>query len=297
VIPRRRALTAALALAATAACDRDPSPATKPQSIGRWREIGFPADALYPEREHAAVLVEEHAPIVVALHGRGEASRGVEAGARGWRDDYALDHAQARVRQPPLTKADFHGFVQDARLDALNTSLNAAPFRGLNVACPHAPALSDRSVAGAGVYGRFLVDRLIPRVREIANAPAKREATSIDGVSMGGRLALQIGWTHPNVFGAVGALQAAIGVKEADALADLAGRAHATRPQRLRLVSSDADPFLPAIVALSEALARRNLVHELIVTPGPHDYVWNKGPGSYELLLWHERVLRGLPAP
>ena len=26
-------------------------------------------------------------------------------------------------------------------------------------------------------------------------------------------------------------------------------------------------------------------------------YVWNEGPGAYEMLLWHERVLRGLPAP
>jgi hypothetical protein len=48
---------------------------------------------------------------------------------------------------------------------------------------------------------------------------------------------------------------------------------------------------------LSQALHEEHIPHELLVTPGPHDYVYNRGPGSYEMLLWHERVLRGLPPP
>ena len=62
-------------------------------------------------------------------------------------------------------------------------------------------------------------------------------------------------------------------------------------------MSSERDPFLDAVKALGKALQRREVAHLVVITPGPHDYVWNQGPGSYEMLLWHERVLRGLPAP
>jgi iron(III)-salmochelin esterase len=29
------------------------------------------------------------------------------------------------------------------------------------------------------------------------------------------------------------------------------------------------------------------------VIPGGHDYTFNRGPGGIEMLLWHDRVLRG----
>lgn len=299
---RRRALLAALAsCAACDGCERSgvpsgPAAGPPPGAFqGSWRELRFPASDLYPEEEMAAVLVATQAPVLIALHGRGEAGRGLAAGARGWRDDYELDRAQARCKAPPLTAEDFHGFVEPERLKQLNASLAAQPYRGLNVACPYAPALSDRSVEGAAPFGRFVTELLLPRVRREISAISTREATGIDGVSMGGRLALWIGLSHPTVFGAVGALQPAISPGEAEAIAEMAKKAE-PRP-RLRLVSSEGDPFLEAVRALSEALGDRDVSHELVVTPGPHDYVWNKGPGSYEMLLWHERVLRDAPAP
>lgn len=299
---RRRALLAALAAcAACDGCERTslpgaPSAAAPAGSFrGSWRELALPPTAVYGEEEMAVVLVATLAPVLIALHGRGEAGRGLAAGARGWRDDYELDRAQARCKSPPLTKKDFHGFVDAERLSQLNASLAAQPYRGLNVACPYSPALSDRSVAGAAPFGRFLTEVLLPRVRREVSATSTRDATGIDGVSMGGRLALLVGLSNPKVFGAVGALQPAISSAEAGMLADMAASAE-PRP-RLRLVSSEGDPFLDAVRVLSEALAARDVAHSLVVTPGPHDYVWNKGPGSYEMLLWHERVLRGTPAP
>jgi hypothetical protein len=30
---------------------------------------------------------------------------------------------------------------------------------------------------------------------------------------------------------------------------------------------------------------------------GPHDYVFNRGPGGIEMLLFHDRALRGEAAP
>ena len=114
---------------------------------------------------------------------------------------------------------------------------------------------------------------------------------------MGGRIALFVGLTFPEVFGAVGALQPAIKVDEAEQIASLAKRAMSRARLRLRLVSSEEDPFLPAVRAASAAMRAEAVEHELVVIPGTHGYEFNRGPGGVEMLLWHERVQRGLPPP
>src|SRR5690606_15555392 len=102
---------------------------------------------------------------------------------------------------------------------------------------------------------------------------------------------------RPDRFASVGALQPAISVGETDDVAAQLAEARARSAFALRLVSSDDDPFLEATRALADRLAARSVPCALVVTPGPHDYAWNRGPGAAELLLHHERVLRGLPPP
>lgn len=247
------------------------------------------------------MLVPEGAaalPVVVALHGRGESGRGLDAGARGFRDDYGLERVDARLRRPPITRDDLLGFTNDARLGQINASLAASPYQGVVLATPYAPDLADRTFAGAEPFGRFVVEALLPKAREVAGAPSNPERTGIDGVSMGGRLALWIGLRFPEAFGAIGAMQPAVREGEADAIAKLARDARAKNPKlRLRLLTSDGDYFLPAVKALSAAMNAIGVAHDLVIVPGPHDYAFNRGPGCAEMLLFHERALRGLPSP
>ncbi len=232
-------------------------------------------------------------PLLVALHGAGEQARGLVAGSLGWRDDYALERGDRRLHAPPLTREDFESFVQPGRLAELNTSLVNVPFEGLAVACPYTPRI--QTLEGAKRWATWLERTLLPRARKDAGlAPNAR--IGIDGVSMGGRLALLLGLGRPDLFDAVGALQPALAVDEAGFFCDLAAAAQRERPRPLRLVTSEADAFRDAIHVLSEGLTRRGIEHRLLVTPGPHDYAWNRGPGSIEMLLWHDRVLRGRPA-
>jgi enterochelin esterase-like enzyme len=122
---------------------------------------------------------------------------------------------------------------------------------------------------------------------ELPGAARARAATGIDGVSLGGMLALEIGLRHPETFATVGAIQPAIRGRE-EAIAALAtGEAS----QTIRLLSSDDDPFLAPTRDLSERLLARRVAHDLAVVPGPHDYSFNRGPGGLEMLLFHERSL------
>jgi len=274
--------------------------APPPVGGGAWRDLAFEPTPEDPDPQRALLLAPEGAaelPVLVALHGRGEAVRGVEVGARGWRDDYHLDAILRRLGAPPLQAADLRDMVQPERLASLNRSLERHPFRGLALATPFTPDLRDRTVEGARPFARFIVERLLARVRAETQNPLRREATGIDGVSLGGRLALLVGLSHPEVFGAVGALQPAIRREEVDLFAGLAQQAIARHPLSLRLVSSELDPFLPAVRALGDRLRQGGIAHELLVTPGPHDYAWNRGVGGTEMVLWHERVQRGLPPP
>jgi enterochelin esterase-like enzyme len=270
---------------------------------GAFTEVAFDFPSSPVGEEKAIALMPragdgaERYPVLIALHGRGESVRGIDVGARGWIDDYDLGRAMERLRSPPLLREDFRGFVDDARLARINASLAARPFRGLVVVCPWVPDIlsaRDRPNLDAALpFGGFVVDELLPRVLAETPTLSDRSATGIDGVSLGGRASLVVGFAHADRFGAIGTLQAAIQDSEAGALAARARVAVANGALRIRLVTSDRDPFAGAIAQLHSAFDAGRIDHEYLVIPGPHDYAFNRGPGGIEMLLWHDRVLRG----
>jgi enterochelin esterase-like enzyme len=294
----RAALTIGIATIALGVCD---SPEARPgprESRAPTETRTFEwSDTAVGEQRAVVVLPRERAadvrwPLLVALHGQGEARRGVRRGALGWVRDYSLQKADAALRRGRLTRQDFQGFVEPDRLRALNESLQARPYRGLVVACPYTNDLfADRGVIDP--FDRFVVETLVPRLRRDLPVSPERAATGIDGVSLGGVQAMLVGYRHPETFGAVGGMQPAIRRYTAD-LMERVRRGGSARPaQRLRLVTSQGDHFRDVVTAFSRDLDQAGLAHDLLVTPGPHDYVWNRGPGSVEMLLWFDRALRG----
>jgi dienelactone hydrolase len=232
--------------------------------------------------------------VLVAFHGRGEALRSPERGARGWLQDYAIDRAIDRLGRPPLVESDFLGFVTPERLAAHNQRLATQPYGGLIVVCPYlADVLRGPSAFDQGpALADFVVDRVLPRV--VAETPAAVGAgtVGVDGVSLGGRAALLVGLLRPEAFGSLGALQPAIDRSEAPRFTALATAAHRKNPSlALRLLTSDDDYFRAETEALAAAWQRTGVPSRLDVVVGPHDYAFNRGPGSYEMLLYHDGVL------
>jgi hypothetical protein len=236
----------------------------------------------------------ERFPLLVALSGLGETRKGPEAGAWGWVKDYWLDRAMTRLRSPPLTRADFQNVVTAARLSAINASLAARPFRGLVVACPFTPdLLAKRSLDNAGPFASFVARHLVPRVRAEAPVIGAAEATGIDGVSLGGRLSLLVALEGQGAFAAAGVMQGAFEPDEVDELARRTSAAIQRRSFRLRLLTSSGDFYRGVTQRLHDAFSRLGIRHEHAVVAGPHDYIFNRGPGAIEMLLWHDRALRG----
>lgn len=234
----------------------------------------------------------EKLPVLFALHGRGEATKGPDAGVLGWPRDYLLLRAIERLCAPPLVDADYEGFSDPKRLADTNASLVTQPFQGMIVVCPYVPDLDLHKPAPLRDYGRYLLEAVLPRVRAEAPALVGPASLGIDGVSLGGAVALRVGLGNPGQFGAVGTLQAAIGADQIPELTDLARAARARNPKlALRLLTSSEDYFEKALVKCSAAWRTAGVEHDFAEVPGPHDYPFNRGPGAIEMLLWHDRAL------
>ena len=228
-------------------------------------------------------------PLLIALHGLGETTS-AKKGAYGWLDSYQLDQVLQRLRTPPLDGDAFQGLVTEARLAEINAELAKRPFGGLVIACPYLP----KGIGGEvtyDTYGKWLGERLIPKLRNETPVLPTTAATGIDGVSLGGITSLRIGIARADLFGAVGALQPAVNDDEtADGLAATIAEKLNGRP--LRIVTSTEDAYRVTLESLDKKLWDRKVTHQFFVSEGPHDYVWNQGPGGIEMVLWHDRVLR-----
>ncbi|AKU95907.1 putative esterase [Labilithrix luteola] len=234
----------------------------------------------------------ERLPLLIALHGRGEALKGPELGAMGWPKDYALLRAIARLCAPPITPPDLENFVDEKRLAETNRDLAARPWKGLVVLCPYLPDVDLRKPAKIREYGDYLLKSVLPRASRELPIVASPAAIGIDGVSLGGAVALRVGLGAPEAFGAVGTLQAAIGEDQVAELTELAKTARAKNPAlALRLLTSKEDYFHNAITKTSAAWRAAGIEHDFADVPGPHDYPFNRGPGAIEMLLWHDRKL------
>ena len=247
----------------------------------------------YPRREDRQPHPPgERYPIVIALHGQGEALAGPNRGHLGWVLDYRLPTTFSALLRGRLSRSDYLGHVGDEHLEWTNAALRQQEFRGVAVVTPYMPNIggplgSER----IREYGDWLAGPLLDAVRERFPGLAQtRDGTGIDGVSLGGRVALEVGFAHPDVFGVVAGMQPAVRNQE-EALSELALEAARERPQRVRLLSSHGDHFLWSTCRLSTELRERRVPHTLTIVPGPHDYEFNRGPGGIEMLLTMDRAL------
>ena len=236
-------------------------------------------------------------PVLVTMHGLGESRKGPKRGARGWVDDYWLTKALERLTKPPLTTADFRDRVDPKRLERINATLVAQPYHGLIVVCPYTPMellQGEHGFTDASVLASFVVDKLLPKVYAETPAIGTAATTGVDGVSLGGRGAVLTGLTRAESFGVVGGLQPAFDSSEVAGLVTQALSARQRHPGLvIRLLSSSQDYYLKPTKAISAAFTKAGVNNYLNVVAGDHSYEFNRGPGVYEMLLLHDRALRG----
>lgn len=248
--------------------------------------------------ERVAVLVPDPMPdhvsyrTFIALHGRGESLKPPPSGALGWPRDYSLTQLYERISNPPLTADDFQNLVEDGHLAEVNRALAAQAFGGLVVICPYLPDHDAFDQNKVDDLQKYLIDVVLVRARNELPVTPSKIATGIDGVSLGGITALQVGLARPDIFGAVGALQPAIRAEKIGTLTTLATKAKkaGTLP-KLRITTSHDDVYRAVIGEMDSDFTAAGITHDFQDLPGPHDYIFNRGPGGIEMLFWQDRAL------
>jgi predicted esterase len=228
-------------------------------------------------------------PLVIAFGGAGECVKPPRKGALAWIDDYALDHAVHALEDNRLEADDFRGLVTEHRLKAFNRSLKQSPYRGVIVVCPYSPPLTVRNGLESPAYESFVMKELIPELQRRYRVAQGR--IGVDGVSMGGARSMYYGFKYPKVFSSIGSLQGAFGPFREVYRGLVKRNARILRKKRIQLVTSDGDPMARDVKAMHELLSASKVPHRFFVLSGPHDYIFNRGPGSLALLVFHNRSL------
>ncbi len=305
---RRETLAAALACAlgeltrARSALSDGPVPSVASTERGarfEIRELSLSA-AETPFGGRVPVLVPKllaegaRLPLVIALHGLGEASDPALA-ARAWLELYGLRDAAERLAAPPIVPRGKRGDLTVEHAAALDRELAARPFAGVLVACPFTPNPSSARERGAHLarYAAWLQGTVVARAREQLPALAHASATHLAGCSMGGAVAIEVLERSRNAFGSMALVQSAHGGHRN---ASIAARALTAGPGGAAVatlvLTSRGDPFRDRNVALGKELSRAGVPHELMVLPGPHDQPWLREAGAPAMLHWLDRRRR-----
>lgn len=261
----------------------------------------LPGDGALADR--AVVLVPRHlargerVPLLIALHGLAETAS-PEMGAYAWVRRYGVGEGYAHLRRPATISVEGLGkMATEARVAELHATLAESPFRGMVIACPYTPNLWRSSLGVEGLldaYAKWLFEVLVPRLRAETPVLGGDAHLGVDGVSLGGYASLGVGARKWAQLGAVGCVQAAVSSGEAERWAERFERARKTSgARRLQVLTSTGDAFREGNEALDRALTKRAVPHDFRLAVGPHDQPFLRGPGSLEMLLWHDRALRG----
>lgn len=228
-------------------------------------------------------------PTVLAMAGLGESVRGNKAGAWGWVEKYGVVPAMAALHRGQLTKDDFQGLVKDDALARYNAVLAKEPYRGVILVCPYPPNL-NRGIRQLDKYERFWFDELMPHVD--ANLRTTGQ-WGLGGISLGGLTAKHVGFKYPEKFAAISSQQASVKRSRPRLVRMAKEKLEALKATRVNIATSHRDGYRDALRQFHEDLDGVGLPHRFVILRGAHNKAFVKGPGSLEILLFHDRALRG----
>ncbi|CAG1000812.1 partial Endo-1,4-beta-xylanase Z, partial [Anaerolineales bacterium] len=141
------------------------------------------------------------------------------------------------------------------------------------------------SEAGPGFGDRFIND-LIPHVDKNYQTLADRDHRFLGGLSRGGGWTVQLGFGHPELFGALGLHSPAIFKDNAPFVERIIRSIPQESRPKLWFDIGDSDMELPRALLLEEILVNNDYLHEFHRFVGDHSEVyWNAHVAEY--LRWY----------
>lgn len=233
-------------------------------------------------------------PLVIAFGGAGECARVPREGSLAWLAYYKTDEAVKALATNHLVSDNFRGLATSAEIAGFNRRLKSRSYRGVILVCPYSPPLSSHDGLEAPEYEKFVVEELVPQLKKRYRVAP--DSVGVDGVSMGGARSMYYGFKYPDLFHSIGSVQGAFGpyfpiykdlIKENRDLLE---------QKAIQLVTSDRDFCARSVERMHHLLVKNRIPHRLLTLTGPHDYIFNQGPGALSLLVFHNEALGRSPS-
>lgn len=228
-------------------------------------------------------------PLVIAFGGAGECAKPPRSGAMAWMHYYKTDEAVEALQASRLQQPAFRGLAKDEEINAFNARLGKHPYRGIILACPYSPLLAVAQDLESLDYENYLVRELIPALK--ARYRVAEDRVGVDGVSMGGARSMYYGLKYPNVFSSIGSIQGAFGPYLELYERLIRQNRGALEKRSIQLITSDGDNLRRWVERMHQLLLTQGIPHRYSVLTGPHDYIFNQGPGCLALLVFHNEAL------
>ncbi len=188
--------------------------------------------------------------------------------------------ANSEVRYPVVyllhgIPMDEHHWLDEGLVDTADKLIGSGELPPFIVVMPHGDyALYTDTSGGDKSFEGVLVNELIPAIDARFRTLADAEHRAIGGISRGGVWALEIAFTHPDLFDAVGGHSPALAVNRATDDYDPMVLAKAAPIDQLRIFldAGDRDWTRTETQALSKILADRYIPHTFTIGKGDHDY-------------------------
>jgi len=172
-----------------------------------------------------------------------------------------------------------HGGTQNHTAFPARSWFNAdVAKRGMIVVMPYLQPFAFQARGGRPApIEEFLGEDLPKYIDAHYRTVSDRRGRAIAGISMGGYGATLLGLSHPEMFGAVGAISAALSLSGCpDGISCLAGIPFTMEPPYFFIAAGVSDSVLPANRALDKLLREHDFPSELREVPGGHDWsVWD----------------------
>jgi enterochelin esterase-like enzyme len=170
---------------------------------------------------------------------------------------------------------DEHHWLDEGIIEAANRLFSAGELPPYIIVMPHGDygLYTDTSGGDKSFEGVF-VNELVPFIDSRYRTLADSDHRAIGGISRGGVWALEIAFTHPGLFSAVGGHSPALAVNRASSNYDPLDLAKAAPIDKLRIFldAGDVDWTRTGTMDLSKALSDRFIPYTFTTGHGDHDY-------------------------
>ncbi len=144
----------------------------------------------------------------------------------------------------------------------------------------------EEQAKNVSLYEQYMTRDVIPYVESEYRVAAGRQNRAIAGLSMGGGQSLFIGYSHPEMFSAVGAFSAAVPAdfetRFAHVLAD-----RKAQPELTWIACGRQDSLFPRSEKLAALLEQKGVPHQWRPTEGNHTYTyWRQYLAEFTPLLF-----------